>query len=53
MRAAQATYAGSAAGLVDWVRRFVEAGSQHIIIRCAGDHDQQIEQVIDCLQTLR
>ena len=31
----------------------VVAGSQHIIIRCAGDHDQQIEQVIDCLQTLR
>ena len=53
MRAAQATYAGSASGLVDWVSEFVEAGSQHIIIRCAGDHDQQIEQVIDCLQSLR
>ena len=53
MRAAQATYAGGAPGLVDWVSEFVEAGSQHIIIRCAGDHDQQIEQVIDCLESLR
>ena len=53
MRAVQATYAGSASGLAEWVNEFVAAGSQHIIIRCAGDHDEQIEQVIDCLRTLR
>ncbi len=53
MRAAQATYAGTANGLVDWVSEFVGAGARHIIIRCAGDHDRQIEQVIDCLDPLR
>ena len=53
MRAVQATYAGSASGLAEWVHEFVVAGSQHVIIRCAGDRDEQIEQVIDCLQGFR
>ncbi len=40
--ARQACYAGSAAGCLEWLTGFVEAGARHIVLRLAGP--DQVEQ---------
>jgi len=47
MRKRQACYAGEADGCLEWMRRFVEAGARHIVVRFAGstDHLAQLERV--------
>lgn len=43
MRTFQACYAGSRAGLTEWVGAFVAAGAEHLILRFAGNHDSHLE----------
>jgi alkanesulfonate monooxygenase SsuD/methylene tetrahydromethanopterin reductase-like flavin-dependent oxidoreductase (luciferase family) len=39
----EACYAGSLEGAAEWLSRFVAAGASHLVMRFAGDHDQQLE----------
>ena len=43
----QACYAGEADGCLEWMRRFVDVGVRHLIVRFAGraDHLTQLERV--------
>lgn len=52
MKALQATYAGTADGLMAWVQEFTNAGAQHLILRFAGDHERHMDQCIDLLGSL-
>jgi alkanesulfonate monooxygenase SsuD/methylene tetrahydromethanopterin reductase-like flavin-dependent oxidoreductase (luciferase family) len=47
MRKRQACYAGEPDACVDWMRRFIEAGARHIVVRFAGraDHLTQLERL--------
>lgn len=45
MRANEACYGGPIEGLGPWLRKFVDAGVRHLIIRFAGDHELQMEAV--------
>jgi probable F420-dependent oxidoreductase len=45
MRARQANYAGPAAGVVEFLAGFVEAGASHLVLRFAGDHQRHLEAV--------
>jgi len=45
MRARQANYAGPAAGVIEFLSEFVEAGASHLVLRFAGDHERQLETV--------
>jgi len=45
MRRRQACYAGSREGAVEFLRGFVRAGANHIIMRLVGDPDGQLEIV--------
>jgi hypothetical protein len=36
-------YAGDAKGAADYLRAYEDAGASHIVIRVAGDHENQIE----------
>ncbi len=49
MRRAQACFGGSREALTAWLRSFVEAGVDHLIVRLAGDHEAQL----DCLSEIR
>jgi alkanesulfonate monooxygenase SsuD/methylene tetrahydromethanopterin reductase-like flavin-dependent oxidoreductase (luciferase family) len=42
-RSRQACYAGAADGMVEWLQGYVEAGAQHLVIRCAGEHERHLE----------
>ena len=39
----QACFGGSADAAADWLRGYVEAGAQHLVLRFAGDHDRTLE----------
>ncbi len=43
MRRFQACYAGTRAGLAEWVAEFVDAGAEHLILRFAGNHDHHLD----------
>jgi probable F420-dependent oxidoreductase len=45
MRARQASYAGPAAGAVEWLSRWADAGVQHLVLRFAGDPERHLEIV--------
>jgi alkanesulfonate monooxygenase SsuD/methylene tetrahydromethanopterin reductase-like flavin-dependent oxidoreductase (luciferase family) len=45
MRARQANYAGPAAGVVEFLSGFVEAGASHLVLRFAGDHQRHLEAI--------
>ena len=45
MRARQACYAGPADGLVEWLQGYANAGTQHLVLRFAGDHARHLETV--------
>ena len=42
MRRRQVCYAGPIAGLTEWLQGYVTAGAQHLIVRCAGDHERHL-----------
>ena len=43
MRATQMCYGGPAAGLSALIRAYADAGVNHLIVRCAGDHERHID----------
>ncbi len=45
MRSYQACYAGSAAGLGEWLAGYAGAGASHLVLRFAGDHERHMETV--------
>ena len=42
MRRRQVCYAGPIAGLTEWLQGYATAGAQHLIVRCAGDHERHL-----------
>jgi probable F420-dependent oxidoreductase len=47
MRARQACYAGPAAEAAEWIRAYVSAGVQHVVLRFAGEHERSLEALAD------
>jgi alkanesulfonate monooxygenase SsuD/methylene tetrahydromethanopterin reductase-like flavin-dependent oxidoreductase (luciferase family) len=47
LRRRQSCYAGPAAGAVEWLRGYVEAGVQHLVLRFAGDHARHMEMLAE------
>jgi alkanesulfonate monooxygenase SsuD/methylene tetrahydromethanopterin reductase-like flavin-dependent oxidoreductase (luciferase family) len=45
MRKRQMCYAGPAAGAAQWLKRYADAGAQHLVLRFAGEHERQLEAV--------
>ena len=45
MRARQASYAGPADGLAEWLQAYAKAGVAHLVLRFAGDHERHLEIV--------
>ena len=45
LRSRQASYAGGAAGLGDWLRDYAQAGATHLVLRFAGDHERHMDSV--------
>ena len=45
MRNRQASYAGPSDGLAQWLRGYVKAGTAHLVLRFAGDHERHLETV--------
>ena len=45
MRRAQACFGGSRDAVATWLRSFVEAGVEHLIVRLAGDHEPQLDHL--------
>jgi alkanesulfonate monooxygenase SsuD/methylene tetrahydromethanopterin reductase-like flavin-dependent oxidoreductase (luciferase family) len=43
MRGRQANYAGPAAGAAGWLKRYVDQGASHLVLRFAGDHERHLE----------
>lgn len=43
MRRAQACFGGSRDAVTAWLRAFVDAGVEHLIVRLAGDHERQLD----------
>jgi alkanesulfonate monooxygenase SsuD/methylene tetrahydromethanopterin reductase-like flavin-dependent oxidoreductase (luciferase family) len=39
----QACFGGSAEGAVEWLKGYVDAGAQHLVLRFAGDHERNLE----------
>jgi alkanesulfonate monooxygenase SsuD/methylene tetrahydromethanopterin reductase-like flavin-dependent oxidoreductase (luciferase family) len=44
-RKRQAHYAGSSEGLAEWLQGYASAGTQHLVLRFAGDHARHLETV--------
>jgi alkanesulfonate monooxygenase SsuD/methylene tetrahydromethanopterin reductase-like flavin-dependent oxidoreductase (luciferase family) len=45
MRKRQAAYAGPSEGLAQWLHGYASAGTQHLVLRFAGDHPRHLETV--------
>jgi hypothetical protein len=45
MRSRQACYAGPNDGLVEWLQGYARAGTTHLVLRFAGDHERHLETV--------
>jgi alkanesulfonate monooxygenase SsuD/methylene tetrahydromethanopterin reductase-like flavin-dependent oxidoreductase (luciferase family) len=45
LRRRQASYAGPASGLADWMAGYAEAGASHLVLRFAGDHERHLAAV--------
>jgi alkanesulfonate monooxygenase SsuD/methylene tetrahydromethanopterin reductase-like flavin-dependent oxidoreductase (luciferase family) len=45
MRSRQAAYAGPKQGFAQWLQGYVSAGTQHLVLRFAGDHPRHLETV--------
>jgi alkanesulfonate monooxygenase SsuD/methylene tetrahydromethanopterin reductase-like flavin-dependent oxidoreductase (luciferase family) len=44
-RARQSCYAGPSGGLTQWLQSYVKAGTTHLVLRFAGDHERHLETV--------
>ena len=51
-RRRQASYAGPAGGLGDWLSAYTEAGASHLVLRFAGDHERHQDIVAKLRQDL-
>jgi alkanesulfonate monooxygenase SsuD/methylene tetrahydromethanopterin reductase-like flavin-dependent oxidoreductase (luciferase family) len=47
MRARQVCYAGSSAGLAEWLQGYATAGVSHLVLRFAGNHERHLEVLAD------
>ena len=45
MRRRQACYAGPSKGLAEWLQGYASAGTQHLVLRFAGEHARHLETV--------
>ena len=45
LRQRQACYAGPAAGAMEWLQGYAAAGVQHLVLRFAGNHEQQMKML--------
>jgi alkanesulfonate monooxygenase SsuD/methylene tetrahydromethanopterin reductase-like flavin-dependent oxidoreductase (luciferase family) len=45
MRSRQACYAGPNGGLAEWLQGYAQAGTSHLVLRFAGDHERHLETV--------
>jgi hypothetical protein len=43
LRKRQASYAGPAAGVAEWLAGYAEAGASHLVLRFAGEHEQHLQ----------
>jgi alkanesulfonate monooxygenase SsuD/methylene tetrahydromethanopterin reductase-like flavin-dependent oxidoreductase (luciferase family) len=43
LRRRQATYAGPASGIAEWLDGYARAGASHLVLRFAGDHARHLE----------
>jgi probable F420-dependent oxidoreductase len=53
MKRSQACFAGSEPDAVDWLRGFVQAGAEHLVIRLAGDPERQLDAVARMREALQ
>jgi alkanesulfonate monooxygenase SsuD/methylene tetrahydromethanopterin reductase-like flavin-dependent oxidoreductase (luciferase family) len=53
MRARQACYTGPSEGFTDWLQAYASAGTQHFVLRFAGDHARHLETVATLRAKLR
>jgi hypothetical protein len=51
-RKRQMSYAGPAAGAAAWIKAYVDAGAQHLVLRFAGDHERHLEIAAGLRRTL-
>ncbi|HEY1413561.1 MAG TPA: LLM class flavin-dependent oxidoreductase [Rhodopila sp.] len=47
-RRRQASYAGPAGGLAEWLDSYAQAGASHLVLRFAGDHERHLDAVVKC-----
>jgi probable F420-dependent oxidoreductase len=52
MRKRQVTYAGPAAGAVDWLAGYIQAGATHLVLRFAGDHERHLDLLARARESL-
>ena len=52
LRRRQMCYAGPGAGLLEWMRGYVAAGAQHLVMRFAGDHERHLDLVASMRSSL-
>ncbi len=52
MRGRQACYTGPSEGLAQLVRSYVKAGTTHLVLRFAGDHERHLETVAALRSTI-
>ena len=45
MKRNQAWFAGPASAVADWLASYADAGLTHFVIRFAGDHERQLEEI--------
>jgi alkanesulfonate monooxygenase SsuD/methylene tetrahydromethanopterin reductase-like flavin-dependent oxidoreductase (luciferase family) len=43
LRRRQATYAGPASGVAEWLDGYAKAGASHLVLRFAGDHERHLD----------
>lgn len=44
LRKRQASFAGSMQAAVEWIQGYVNAGARHLVLRFAGDHQQNLDR---------
>jgi alkanesulfonate monooxygenase SsuD/methylene tetrahydromethanopterin reductase-like flavin-dependent oxidoreductase (luciferase family) len=45
LRRRQASYAGPAAGVAEWLSSYAAAGASHLVLRFAGEHEAHLEAI--------
>ena len=45
IRSEQACYAGTLGGATDWLRRYVDVGARHFVVRFPGDHERNMDRL--------